>query len=80
MGNNRGPPGLTPLGNKDDTYQLTCPGRMVPTAGETISGTESGTQNSNEVGPTAAISPKHRLHSMLSLGTLPFTALKLLGG
>ena len=38
---------------------LTCPGWTVPTAGDTASGTPSGTQNSNDVGPTAAISPKH---------------------
>jgi len=38
----------------------------VPTAGETVSGAPSGTQNSNDVGPTAAISPEHHSHTIQS--------------
>jgi hypothetical protein len=36
----------------------TCPGCRVPTDGEIVTGAPSGTRNSNEVGPIAAISPE----------------------
>ena len=38
-------------------YVLTCPGKTVPTVGDTVNGQSSGTTNWNEVGPTGAISP-----------------------
>ena len=39
-------------------FWLTFPGSTVPTDGETVIGAPSGTTNSNEVGPTGAISPE----------------------
>ena len=36
----------------------TLPGSMVPTDGDIVIGASSGSTNSNDVGPTGAISPK----------------------
>jgi hypothetical protein len=38
---------------------ITSPGWIVPTDGDIVTGAPSGTTNSNEVGPTGAISPKN---------------------
>ena len=40
---------------------------MVPTAGEKLSGRPSGTQNSNDVGPTSAILPANHFYPVLCL-------------
>ena len=42
----------------------TSPGCIVPTEGETVTGASFGTTNSNDVGPTGAISPEIFIHKL----------------
>ena len=43
----------------------TLPGSMVPTEGDIVIGASSGSTNSNDVGPTGAISPKMQTKSLV---------------
>ena len=47
----------------NNIQMLTFPGCTVPTEGETVIGAPFGTTNSNDVGPTGAISPKIKGHT-----------------